>query len=150
MPKPFPLQTLLDLAQAGSDTAAAQLGVINGRERDMDKRLQMLLGYRSEYTERLARVTQTGMHSIGWRNFREFIDKIDAAIELQRELVARARSEVETGQHHWHAQQRRLKSFDTLSQRHYSAERISQARQEQREQDDFTLNGFLGRRVMMG
>src|SRR5487761_1965276 len=125
MTKPFPLQTLLDLAQEGSDAAAAQLGVVNGHDRDMQERLQLLLEYRSEYTARLARIAQTGMHSVGWRNFRDFIDNIDAAIVQQRELVAAARREVETGQLHWHAQQRRVKSFDTLSQRHRSAERKS-------------------------
>ena len=150
MPKPFPLQTLLDLAQENSDAAAVQLGVVNGHDRDMQARLQLLLDYRSEYTARLARVAQTGMHSVGWRNFREFIDKIDAAIEQQRELVATAKREVETGQHHWHAQQRKLKSFDTLSQRHRSAERSSEARQEQKEQDDFALKGFLSQRMMIG
>ena len=150
MSKPFPLQTLLELAQEGSDAAAAQLGVVSGRERDMGRRLQLLLEYRSEYTERLTRFTQTGMHSIGWRNFREFIDKIDAAIELQLELVAKARNETETGKRHWHAQQRKLKSFDTLSQRHSSAERMSEARREQKEQDDFTLKEFLGQRVIVG
>lgn len=150
MAKPFPLQTLLDLAQEGSDAAAARLGVVNGHERDMDQRLQLLLEYRGEYTERLARVTQTGMHSIGLLNFREFIDKIDVAIEAQRELLAKARSEVETGQRHWHTQQRKLRSFDTLSQRHYSAERLNEARQEQKEQDDFAMKGFLGRRLLMG
>ncbi len=150
MTKPFPLQTLLDLAQEGSNAAAVQLGVVNGHDRDMQQRLQLLLEYRSEYTARLARVAQTGMHSVGWRNFREFIDKIDAAIEQQRELVAAARREVETGRVHWHTQQRRLKSFDTLSQRHRSAERKSEARQEQKEQDDFALKGFLSQRMMMG
>lgn len=150
MSKRFPLQTLLEMAQAGCDTAALQLSVVNGHDRDMRERLQLLLEYRGEYTARLARVAQAGMHSVGWRNFREFIDKIDAAIEQQRELVAAARREVETGQQRWHAQQRRLKSFDTLSQRHRSAERKSDARQEQREQDDFALRGFLSRRMIMG
>lgn len=150
MSKPFPLQTLLDLAQEGSDAAAARLGVVNGHDRDMQKRLQLLLEYRGEYTARLARVAQVGMHSVGWRNFREFIDKIDAAIEQQRELVAAARRQVETGQRHWHTQQRRLKSFDTLSQRHRSAERKSEALREQKEQDDFALKGFLNQRMAMG
>ena len=150
MSKPFPLQTLLDLAQEGSDAAALQLGVVNGHDRDMQKRLQLLLEYRSEYTARLARVAQVGMHTVGWRNFREFIDKIDAAIEQQRELAAAARRQVETGQRHWHTQQRRLKSFDTLSQRHRSAEQKGAARQEQKEQDDFALKGFLGGRMAMG
>jgi flagellar FliJ protein len=150
MPKPFPLQTLLDLAQEGSDAAAAQLGVINGHDRDMQKRLQLLLDYRSEYATRLAAMAQTGMHSVGLRNFREFIDKIDVAIAQQRELVAAARRQVETCQLNWRTQQRKLKSFDTLSQRHYSGQRRSEARQEQKEQDDFALRGFPGRRVMMG
>lgn len=150
MSKPFPLQTLLDLAQEGSDSAAAQLGALNGHDRAMEERLRLLLDYRSEYTARLARVAKEGMHSVGWRNFREFIDKIDAAIAQQRDLVATAKRQVETGQRHWHTQQRRLKSFDTLSQRHRSAERKSEARQEQKDQDDFALKGFLSQRMAMG
>ncbi len=148
MSKPFPLQTLLDLAHEESNAAAAQLGRSNGRERDMDERLRLLLEYRREYTERLASVTQNGMHSVGWRNFREFIDKIDAAIALQRELLAKAHGEVESERRRWHATQRKLKSFDALSQRHHAAERQSEARQEQKEQDDFALKGFLGQRVI--
>lgn len=150
MSRPFPLQALLDLAQGDSDAAAVRLGVVNGHDRDMQQRLQLLLDYRSEYTARLARVAQSGMHSVDLRNFREFIDNIDSAIEQQRELVAAARREVETGQFLWHTQQRRLKSFDTLSERHHSAERKSEARQEQKEQDDFALKGFLSQRMMMG
>lgn len=150
MSKPFPLQTLLKLAQEGSDVAAAQLGVVNGHDRDMQKRLQLLLEYRSEYSARLTSVTKTGTHSIGLRNFREFMDKIDVAIAQQHELVAAAKREVETGKLHWHKEQRKLKSFDTLSQRHRSAERKSEARQEQKEQDDFALRGFLSRRMILG
>lgn len=150
MSKPFPLQTLLKLAQDGSDAAAMQLGVVNGHDRDMQARLQLLLDYRGEYTARLTRVAQTGMHSAGLRNFREFMDKIDVAIAQQRELVAASGREVETGQHHWRAQQRKLKSFDTLSQRHHSAERKCEARQEQKDQDDFALRNFFGRRMTMG
>lgn len=150
MSKPFPLQTLLDLAQEGSNAAAVQLGVVNGHDRDMQQRLQLLLEYRGEYTARLTRIAQVGMHSVDWQNFREFIDKIDAAVEQQREMVAVAKRQVETGQRHWHTQQRRLKSFDTLSQRHRSAEQKWEARQEQKEQDDFALKGFLSRRMMAG
>ena len=148
MPKPFPLQTLLDLAQESSDAAAVQLGVVNGHDRDMQKRLQLLLEYRSEYSARLASLTQTGTHSMSLRNFREFMDKIDVAIEQQRQLVAAAKREVETGKIHWHKQQRKLKSFDTLSQRHRSAELKSEARQEQKDQDDFALRGFLSQRMI--
>lgn len=146
MSRPFPLQALLDLARENCDAAAMRLGAINGHSREMQERLDLLLQYRSEYTARLASIAQTGMHSVGWRNFREFIDKIDAAIEQQRELAAAAIRDVERGQHQWQAQQRRLKSFDTLSQRHRSAELLGEARREQKEQDDLALRTFFGRR----
>jgi flagellar FliJ protein len=150
MSKPFPLQTLLDLARERSDAAASQLGVVNGHDRDMQKRLQVLLEYRREYTERLTRVTLVGMDSVEWNNFRRFIDAIDAAIEQQRELVAMARRQVEMGQHHWQMQQRRLKSFDTLSKRHCSEQRSGEARREQKEQDEFALKAHADRRMKLG
>jgi flagellar protein FliJ len=150
MSKPFPLQTLLDLARTDSDTAAAQLGALNGHDREMEERLRLLLDYRSEYTAHLARMAKVGMNSVDWRNFREFIDKIDAAIVQQRENVAQAKHQVQAGQHHWHAQQRRLKSFDTLSARHRSSERVRELRQEQKEQDEFALKGYFSGRVAMG
>ena len=150
MAKRFPLQTLLDLAQDSSDAAAAHLGVVNGHDRDMQKRLQLLLDYRSEYMQRLASLTQTGLHSMGLRNFREFMDKIDLAIEQQRQLVAAAKAEVETGKLHWHKEQRKLKSFNTLSQRHRTTVLKGEARQEQKDQDELALRGYLGRRTSVG
>ncbi len=149
MSKPFPLQILLDLAQERSDAAASQLGIVNSHDRAMQVRLCLLLEYRDEYTARFTSNAQLGMDSVGWHNFRYFIDALDAAIEQQREMVAEARCKVETGRRHWQTQQRQLKSFDTLSQRHCSEQRSTEARLEQKEQDDFVLKGYLGPRMML-
>lgn len=150
MSRPFPLQTLLDLAQVNSDAAAARLCAINGQDREMELRLQLLLDYRGEYTAQLAEVAKAGMTSVDWRNFRQFIDTIDAAILQQRDVVAQSKHRVKAGQNHWHAQQRTLKSFDTLFQRHHSSEIKREAKQEQKEQDEFALHGFLGREMFAG
>lgn len=150
MSKSFPLQTLLDLAQERNNAAAAQLGVVNGHERDMQDRLQLLLDYRREYSERFTSGAQVGMDSVGWRNFRQFINTLDVAIDKQRDMVTMARQQVQTGQRHWQEQQSRLKSFDTLSQRHHHGQRAAEARLEQKEQDNLALRGFSGARMMMG
>ena len=150
MSRPFPLQTLLDLALINSDAAAARLCAINGHDREMEQRLQLLLDYRNEYTAHLAEVAKAGMTSIDWRNFRNFIDKIDAAIVQQRDAVAQSKQRVKVGQHHWHAEQRKLKSFDTLFQRYRSTEFKREARQEQKEQDDLALRGVLERGMLVG
>ncbi len=143
MSKPFPLKTLLDLAQERSDEAAAQLGLVNVHARDMQSRLQLLLDYRLEYSNRLVSDAKLGIGSIGWLNFRQFIDTIDAAIEKQREMVASAEQQVEAGKLHWQAAQGRLRSFETLEQRHHQEQRVVQAKLEQKEQDNFVLKDFL-------
>jgi len=143
MAKPFPLQILLNLAHSDSDSAAARLGALNGHDRDMEERLELLLAYRDEYTVNLARMASAGMSNVDWRNFRAFI-------EQQREAVADAKRKLEHGQLHWHAQQRKVKSFDTLCARHRSAELQRESLQEQKVQDEFSLRSFLGRRAVTG
>jgi flagellar FliJ protein len=150
MPKPFAMQSLLELAQRRTDVAAAQLGVVNGQVREMEQRLELLLGYRAEYTAHLERAAKNGMNSVGWRNFLEFIERIDLAVEQQRGALAQARLRVQASQRDWHARQRTLKSFDTLSERHRRAEQKLEARQEQKEQDGFALRLFLARRTAAG
>ena len=144
MSKPFPLKTLLNLAQERSDAAAAQLGLVNGHARDTRNRLELLLDYHREYSNRLVSDAKLGIGSVGWLNFRQFIDTIDAAIEKQRELVAAAEQQVEAAKLHWHAEQGRLRSFETLEQRHHREQRVVEAKLEQKEQDNFALKDFLG------
>lgn len=148
MSKPFHLQILLDLAKENSDSAAARLGAANGQLQDMQERLNMLQGYRNEYTQRMASGAQSGLSCPDLRNFREFISKIDLAIGMQQAKLASASAEVQASQIEWLTQQRKLKSFDTLSRRHRSTEHRCEARREQREQDDLAISGFFGRRVM--
>ena len=144
MSKPFPLKTLLDLAQERSDAAAAQLGLVNGRARDVQDRLQLLLDYRLEYSNRLVSDAKLGMGSAGWLNFRRFISTIDDAIDKQREMVVAAQHQVEASKEHWQAAQGRLRSFETLAQRHQREQRVVEAKLEQKEQDNFALKDFLG------
>jgi len=150
MPKRFALQSLLDLAQVRSDAAAARLGAVNERVREMEQRLALLHEYRSEYAEHLARAVKSGIHCVGWRNFRDFLARIDLAIEQQGESLEHARCEAQTSQHHWHTEQRSVRSFDALRERDRLAERKSEARQEQKEQDGLASRGFLARRVATG
>ena len=143
MSKPCPLKTLLDLAQERNDAAAAQLGVVNGHARDVQDRLQLLLNYRLEYSNRLVSDAKIGIGSVGWLNFRQFIDTIDTAIEKQREMVVAAQHQVEASKQHWQTAQGRLRSFETLAQRHQREQRVVEAKLEQKEQDNFALKDFF-------
>lgn len=143
MPTSSSLKMLLDLTQNRSDAAARRLGELNSREQEAEQKLRLLLGYRQDYQVRFQEFAKNGIDQAAWRNFREFIGKLDAAITEQRNAVENSRNRMQAGRTDWHAQQRQLKSYDTLSQRQERAETLRAAKREQREQDEQTIKSLV-------
>jgi flagellar FliJ protein len=142
MPKKFPLQMLLDLAQTHVDGAARNLHQLRQRWSAAEDKLQQLLGYEAEYRARLQNSTSGGM-SIGvFRDYQQFLGKLEVAIRQQREEVDASKRLWEEGQREWQKQKRKLNAYDTLSERHRHAQVKVEARTEQRQQDDFAIRRF--------
>lgn len=147
MPISFSLNRLLDLAQTRSDAAARRLGELNSRQQEAEQRLRLLLGYRQNYQARFQEFAKSGIEQTAWQNFLAFMGKLDAAIAEQRQAAANSHTSTQAGRNEWHAQQRKLKSYGTLSQRHARAESRRAAKQEQREQDEQTSKSFAHNKV---
>ena len=147
MPTAFSLKVLLDLAQSRSDAAARKLGRLNSQEQEAEQKLRLLLGYRQDYQVRFQEFAKNGIDQAEWRNFRAFMGKLDAAIAEQHKAVASSRNNMQAGRTDWHDQQRKLKSYDTLSQRHERAESLREAKREQREQDEQTIKSLVHNKV---
>ena len=136
MPRAFSLQSLLELAQRQSDGAATTLGGLNAHVRGSEAKLNLLLRYREEYRARFRAALHQNTSSSGWRNFHDFMDKLDQAIEQQRAALLNSREMMQIGQREWRSAQRRVKTFDTLAQHHATTEARRLAKSEQREHDD--------------
>ncbi|MDO9189006.1 MAG: flagellar export protein FliJ, partial [Sulfurimicrobium sp.] len=67
-----------------------------------------------------------------------FLVKLDTAIKLQQDEVARCQARWNDGQQEWLRQRGKLKAFDVLSQRHRHAEEKRENQIEQKEQDEFS------------
>lgn len=138
----FPLQPVLDLARDGVDAASARLGTAMQRLMDADRKLKTLLDYREEYQAKLRDSVTSGIDSAGWRNFHLFLAKLDAGIDAARAQADAARASATQAQLDWQAQQRKLKAYDVLAQRHGREQATAAARREQRETDDQAANAF--------
>lgn len=143
------IHTLMELARNRTDEATRQLGRLQTQSRDQEERLRVLVQYRSYYEERFREQSRTGLDHHGWRNFQDFMGKLDAAIAQQHKVLAFARQHVEAGQAQWRQQHRTLKSYDVLRQRLATGEALTEARREQRQSDEHTsgshrLNGGRG------
>ncbi|MEP6880065.1 MAG: flagellar export protein FliJ, partial [Nitrosospira sp.] len=113
MTKHSALDTLLELAQTRTDDAARRLGALNAQGVDMETKLALLTEYWNEYSARFQISMQQGITAADWRNYQEFLNKLDAAIVQQREVLAATRQRVEAGQVAWQSAKRTLKSYDT-------------------------------------
>lgn len=138
MTKPFPLQPLVHLAHQKNDAATRKFGKLNQQQQAAQARLETLLQYRRDYQAQFQEAVQTGMGQTDLRNFQNFILRLDEAIAQQREAVEQALSSMQAGRNELEDTQRKMKSFDTLAQRHVESEKKLAAKSEQRLQDEHT------------
>jgi flagellar FliJ protein len=107
-----------------------------------DRNLATLLDYRSEYQARLRDAVAAGIDNAGWHNFHRFLARLEAGIESARAQVEAARAAALQAQGHWQEQNRKLKAYDVLAQRHERSEQHADARREQRETDDNAARSY--------
>ena len=137
MTKPFALQTVLDLMQIRADEATRDLARLISIEKDAKAKLEMLQQYRDEYAARFRESAQKGLTQREWHNFQQFLNRLDEAIDLQRKTVTTQTRNTAAGQSQWQQQRKKLKAFDTLSDRHFASENAREMKKEQKVQDEF-------------
>jgi flagellar FliJ protein len=100
--------------------------------------LDALQQYRRDYQLKFQEAAQQGMEPTDLRNFQDFIDRLDQAIRQQQHVIENAKRGVQTGRNELMDSTRKMKSFDTLAQRHVESEMKLEAKSEQRLQDEQT------------
>lgn len=142
MNKAFHLQPLLDLSQLRLDEATRQLGQLIAGEQEASQRLALLTQYRDEYQGRFVAAATTGMGPEAWRNYQQFLGRLEQAIEQARTLADTSKQRTAAGQKNWLDKRGRLKAFDTLAQRHQQRALYSEGRREQKLGDEHAARRF--------
>lgn len=143
MAKPFSLQPILELMQSRTDDATVALARLIAAERDAQGKLDLLRQYRDEYAQRFSAAAQDGLTPQAWKNFSDFLGRLDEAIGQQERAVAQSQQNTAAGQNHWQQQRVRLKAMDTLSQRHHTRETGLENRREQKLTDEIATRRFF-------
>lgn len=146
MSKPFALQAVLELTQRRTDDAAQELAGLIAAEESSREKLNLLLQYREEYSGRLQAATQEGLSPQQWKNYLDFISRLDEAIEQQQKALEEAQKNTARGQARWQEQRVRLKAIDTLAVRHQQNETLRENRREQKLVDEFAARSSTRRR----
>jgi flagellar protein FliJ len=138
MIKPFSLQPLVHLAQQKNDAATRKLGQLNHQHQTAQSKLDALQQYRKDYQLKFQEEARHGMSPADMKNFQDFIERLDQAITQQTAVIQKTDAGVQSGRTELRDTSRKMKSFDTLAQRHVDAEKKLEAKSEQRLQDEFS------------
>ena len=111
------LETLIDLAQRESDACAKRLGAALKAVEEGEQKLQMLLGYRDDYANKLDAAQMAGITPFAYHNFVAFIGKLENAITGQRDVVKHAQYKADTEKKAWQESERKRLSYRTLTER---------------------------------
>ena len=136
MAKQSALDTLIELAQRDTDDAAKRLGAALKAVDECEQKLTMLLGYHDDYAIRLDAAQVAGITPMAYRNFVAFMDKLDIAINGQREVIKHAQHKSAMEKTAWQASERKRLSYRTLSERAATEALRLENKQDQKQMDE--------------
>jgi flagellar FliJ protein len=133
----FPLQSLLDHSQHRMEAAERLLRLLRQKEVAARKKHEELLGYRTDYQNRLAGTTTSqGMDIQLLRDYHAFLGKLETAIDQQAEEAAQASAKWQKAHEDWFELRRKVKAYETLAERHRHQEMQIEEKRDQRLTDE--------------
>lgn len=118
-------------------TKAAQVAVSSRNALEVqNERLSQLATYRDEYWQKYS--AGGGMNTARLQDFRQFITRLDGAIEQQRQVVERAEMECRDKQDQWLFERTREKVIGTAVDKIAKQESVAKEKKEQKQQDEFS------------
>jgi flagellar FliJ protein len=140
------LETLIDLAQRESDACAKRLGAALKAVDDGEQKLQMLMGYRDDYANRLDAAQMAGITPFAYQNFVAFLGKLEQAIDGQREVLKHARVKADMEKKIWQESERKRLSYRTLNERAAAEALAIENKRDQKMMDDHAARTVRARR----
>ena len=128
------IEKLVAVAAAEERHYGQLTGRSQARLNEQRCRLGELNAYRSSYADRAQR--DGDLPSAHWKDFREFLVRLDEAIRSQRRIVEECEQSVEVHRQQWLKRRRRVESLEKVRERFLKVEELHAERLEQRRVDD--------------
>ncbi len=141
----LPIHTLTELARERTEEAGRKLAALRTANMGAGQKLEMLLRYRTDYSERLQALLTAGLPLAEYRNYLDFLTALDEGIAQQRAAAAQAEARLDHGRTEWQRQHQRRNAFETLDERMQRQELLARSRREQRASDEQAARMVLGR-----
>ena len=136
MTKSDRVKPIIKVAQNRESAAARAFADSQRVFQEREQRLAEVRRYREEYLENYQLQGRRGMSAQQMRTYRNFLLKLDAAVEQQEQLVRVAQSELEQQKARWMEKHVRTQALDNMRSRYVTQEQRDAQRVEQKESDE--------------
>lgn len=140
------LAHLTEQAEKARNEAARLLAEERQNKQKIAQQLQTLQQYRNDYAVQLQQQMQNGIAGHLLANYRQFLASLDSAVKRAQEALLSQQSKVDKSQQHWQTKQRKLASYETLTDRKAAAEVKVANKREQKLADELSLAMFMRQR----
>jgi flagellar FliJ protein len=130
------LDPVVKVAKSREDTAARELAAYRALEEQQETQLDTLLQFRAEYGERFHTAAHAGMSSQQFHDYREFLSRLDAAIEHQRQVLRQAQTDCERSRQRWAASRAKSRALDKVIAQQQAQAVRAEARRDQMDSDE--------------
>lgn len=133
---------LLHLAQEKLDAAAERMRQAQAQQVSAEGKLQQLNDFLLEYQ---ARLRIGGVHGMGinqWRDFQQFLLRLQDAVQVQQGEVERCIQRFMLEKQSWQNERKQLKAYEKLMERERERAQRAEARREQKFTDEFAARRF--------
>jgi flagellar FliJ protein len=132
-----PWERLKEAAEKRRDVHAQHLSAATRERDEAQKRLEMLIAYRTDYQTRLSQASSQGIDLHALRNYQSFLAQLERAIAQQTELLGQAEHRVHGAKAQWSTERARVDSFQALDDRHVESAARQEARRAQKLTDEW-------------
>ena len=132
--RPDKIKKLVSLANAEERQSGERTGRVQTQLNDQLRRLSELNAYRQSYAEKAD--DQERIHSVHWKDYQNFLYRLDQAVRSQQEIVQDCERSLETHRRRWLQKRQRLESLQKVENRYLKEAEIEDDRREQRVLDD--------------
>lgn len=136
MAKSSALNTLLELSTTKADDAAKRLGQANAAVKSEEEKLRVLQGYLDEYDERFKLSMSKGLSPVMYQNYQQFMVKMQAAVNGQKQAVTNALKRVEDARRKWQESEKEKMSYTTLLRRADQTAKNKELKRDQKDTDE--------------
>ena len=141
-----PISTLIEISIKISDEAAKRLGKAIQAHEETEKQLSLLLQYRDDYEARFQSGASQGISTTQYINFLSFINKLDGAVDGQKQIVGDAEYKIKLARNHWQESEKKRMSYNTLNNRANAAIEKKEGKREQKQMDEHAARSFFYKR----